>query len=122
MAVPALGLFYAGLVFARVPLINIVGGVPLPPSVQPIATAYFLVMFFGFFPLVLGVLVWLVFLALAARDSTLQGFRFQQRDTAGRSLLILASIAILVFIAALPFTQRQQKLRYEAETYQKHNR
>jgi len=97
------------------------GGVRVPPSVQPVADAYMFVTFFGFFALVIGGIVWLVSLFFASPESTLAGFRIQQPSTIGTGLPILALLVILGFTAALPITQREQKLRYEVETDLKKN-
>jgi hypothetical protein len=122
VAVPAFALVFVAISFARMPLISIMGGIRVPPSVQPVADAYLFVMFFGFFALVIGGFVWLVSLFFASPESTFAGFRSQRPGAIGTGLPILALAVILGFTAALPITQREQKLRYEVETDLKKNK
>jgi len=122
IAVPAFALFYAGIAYARMPLIDFMGGVRVPPSVEPVASAYLFVLFFGFFALVLGGFVWLVSLFDPARNSTLEGFRVRRQPSSAKGLLALSIIVIVGFGAALPITQREQRLRYEVEKDLKNNR
>jgi hypothetical protein len=121
VAVPAMGTVFVALSYARMPLIDWMGGVRVPPSVQPVADAYMFVIFYGFFAIIIGGLVWLGFLFVASPESTLEGFRIRQPGSAGKALPILASIVILGFTATLPVTQREQKLRYEVEKDLKNN-
>ena len=122
VAVPALAIVFVAISYARMPLIDFMGGVRVPPSVQPVADAYLFVTFFGFFALVIGGIIWLVSLFFANREATLAGFREQRSRSVGRSLPILALLVILGFAAAFPITQREQKLRYNVETDLKRNR
>lgn len=122
VAVPALGIVFIALSYARLPLIDFMGGVHVPPSVQPVANAYLFIMFFGFFALVVGILIWIVLLFIPSHESTLEGFRVDQPRSMCKGLPTLASIVILGFAAALPITQKEQKLRYEVETDLKKNR
>lgn len=121
VAVPALAVVFVAISYARMPLIDWMGGVRVPPSVQPVANAYLFVTFFGFFALVIGGVIWLVSLFFASPRSRLEGFRNQRLSTIGTGLPILALLVILGFTAALPITQREQKLRYEVETNLKKN-
>jgi hypothetical protein len=121
VAVPALAVVFVALSYARMPLINWMGGVSLPPSVQPVADAYLFVTFFGFFALVIGGIIWLVSLFFASPNSTLEGFRLRRPSTVEKGLPVLALVVILGFTATLPITQREQKLRYEVETALKKN-
>ena len=122
VAVPALAIVFVAISYARMPLIDFMGGVRVSPSVQPVADAYLFVTFFGFFALVIGGIIWLVSLFFANREATLAGFREQRSRSVGRSLPILALLVILGFAAAFPITQREQKLRYNVETELKGNR
>ena len=121
IAVPAIGIVFVALSYARMPLIDWMGGVRVPPSVQPVANAYMLVIFYGFFAILIGGLVWLGLLFVASPESTFEGFRVRQAGNVGKALPILASIVILGFTAALPVTQREQKLRYDVERDLKNN-
>ena len=121
VAVPAIGIVFVALSYARMPLIDWMGGVRVPPSVQPVADAYMFVIFYGFFAIIIGGLVWLGLLFVASPESNLEGFRTQQPASVGKALPILASIVILGFTAALPVTQREQKLRYQVEKDLKNN-
>jgi hypothetical protein len=122
IAVPAIGVGFVALSYARMPLINWMGGVRLPPSVQPVAGAYMFAIFYGFFALIIGGLIWLGSLFVASPDGTLEGFRVVQAGPAGRGPSILALLVIFGFAAALPITQREQKLRYDVEKDLKNNR
>jgi hypothetical protein len=113
---------FVAISYARMPLIDFMGGVRVPPSVQPVADAYLFVTFFGFFALVIGGIIWVVSLFFANREATLAVFREQRSSSVGRSLPILALLVILGFGAALPITQREQRLRYNVETDLKTNR
>lgn len=121
VAVPAMGIVFVALSYARMPLIDWMGGVRVPPSVQPVADAYMFVIFYGFFAIIIGGLVWLGLLLVASPESTLEGFRTRKPASVGKALPILALIVILGFTAALPVTQREQKLRYEVEKDLKNN-
>jgi hypothetical protein len=121
VAVPAMAIVFVALSYARMPLIDWMGGVRVPPSVQPVADAYMFVILYGFFATVIGSLVWLGSLFVTSPESTLEGFRVQQAGSVGKALPILASIVILGFTAALPITQREQKLRYDVEKDLKKN-
>jgi hypothetical protein len=121
VAVPALAVVFVALSYARMPLINWMGGVQLPPSVQPVANAYLIIMFYGFFALVIGGIVWFISLFVGSPESTLEGFQVQRSGSMGRSLPVLAVVVILGFVATFPITQREQKLRYEVETDLKKN-
>lgn len=122
VAVPALAVVFVAISYARMPLIDFMNGVRVPPSVQPVADAYLFVTFFGFFALVIGGIVWLVSLFFASPESTLDAFRSPRPSTIGSSLPILALLVILGFTAAFPITQREQKLRCEVETGLKKNK
>ncbi|MGA2435561.1 MAG: hypothetical protein ABSG25_09780 [Bryobacteraceae bacterium] len=112
----ALALFYTALMFARVPLISIMGGVRVPPSAEPVIMAYLYVMFYGFFALVIGGIGLLVSIRIRQPDWSLKGFvPVEHRTTASRQLLIAALSVTLVFGAAMPITQREQWLRYQVE-------
>lgn len=50
----ALTLVYAGVFVARVPLVNFMGGVHLPPSVEPVADLVLGIEIYGFFGLIFG--------------------------------------------------------------------
>ena len=121
IAVPAVGIVFVALSYARMPLIDWMGGVRVPPSVQPVANAYMFAIFYGFFAIIIGGLVWLGSLFVASPNSTLEGFRIRLTGSVGKALPILASIVILGFTAALPVTQREQKLRYDVEKDLKNN-
>jgi hypothetical protein len=121
IAVPAFALFYAALHYARLPLINWMGGVALPPSAEPIARAVVGITFFGFFALIVGVAMWLFLLLAEAPDSTLEGFRIGRPAGAVKGMAILAVVVIVIFTTALPITQREQRLRYQVENALKKN-
>lgn len=111
----ALALFYTALIYARMPLVDWMGGVRVPPSVQPVASAYLFVMLFGFFALIAGGLTVLGSLFIAKPEWSLSAFHKVQPGGVGSGVWILALIVILVFSASLPLTQREQRLRYEVE-------
>ncbi len=112
----ALALFYTALMYARVPLIGFMGGVRVPPSAEPVVTAYQVVMFYGFFALVIGGIGLLVSICIKEPDWSLKGFLpVEHRTIASRQLLIAALSVTLVFGAAMPITQREQWLRYQVE-------
>jgi hypothetical protein len=98
------------------------GGVHLPPSVEPVADVYLFVILFGSYALLFGAIVWLVSLSVSSRKSNLAGFRSQRSDAIGTGLPILGLLVILGFSAALPITQKEQRLRYEVETDLKQNK
>jgi hypothetical protein len=122
VAVPAFSLLYVALIYARTPLVDWMGGVRVPPSVQPVASAYLGVMFYGVFAIFFGGILWLISLTVRSPGATLEGFRRAQRGEVGKALPILASVVVLIFTVALPFTQREQRLRYQVETDLKNNR
>jgi hypothetical protein len=108
--------------YVRMPLVDWMGGVRVPPSVQPVASAYLAVMFYGVFAIFFGGIVWLISLAFEAPAETLRGFCRSQNGRIGKALPTLASVVILVFTVSLLFTQREQRLRYQVETDFKNNR
>jgi len=122
IAVPAAGIVFVALSYARMPLIDWMGGVRVPPSVQPVADAYMYVIFLGFFFLLIGGFVWVSLLFVSSPESSFAGFRVRQAGSVGKALPILAAVGILGFTAALPVTQREQKLRYIVEKDLKNNR
>ena len=121
VSVPAFSLLYVALFYARMPLVNWMGGVNVPPGVAPVASAYMSITLFGPFVILIGGIGWLVSLFVEDAAATLEGFRIQWTGEIGRALPILGSAVILAFTAVLPFTQREQQLRYEVETDLKNN-
>lgn len=112
----ALALVYVALMYARMPLVDWMGGVRVPPSVEPVASAYMFVTFFGFFALIVGALVVLGSLFVATPERTLSGFQKVEPGVVGRDVWAIALAIIVIFGASLPMTQREQRLRYEVET------
>ena len=112
----ALALVYTALIYARMPLIDWMGGVRASPSVEPVASAYLFVMFFGFFALIVGGLVVLGSLFVERPGWSLKAFQPVQPGTIGAGLPLLALMVVLLFGASLPVTQREQQLRYEVES------
>jgi hypothetical protein len=111
----ALGLVYVAINYARMPLVSFMGGVRVPPNVEPVVTAYLIVLFFGFFALLIGGLMMLVSLFVPGREWSLKAFHHAQGGTVSRGIVLLAAGVSLVFTASLPVTQREQRLRYEVE-------
>jgi hypothetical protein len=112
----ALALVYIALIYARMPLVDWMGGVRVPPSVEPVASAYLFVTFFGFFGLVVGALVVLGSLFVATPEWTLDGFQKVEPGEVGRDVWATVLMVIVIFGASLPMAQREQRLRYEVET------
>ena len=121
IAVPAFALFYIRLTYAHMPLIGFMGGVQMPPSVEPLASAYLFVTLFGFFALVLGGCVWAGMLFGENPDSDLRGFLDRSDATVDKSVLVFVFVIVFGFALALPFTQKEQRLRYEVEKKLSHN-
>jgi hypothetical protein len=116
VGVPAFSLLYVALAYVRMPLVDWMGGVRVPPSVRPVADAYLMASLYGFFVIVFGWITWLVSLAIASPEATLEGFRLTRTGRMGKALPMLAGAVILLFTIALPWTQREQRLRYEVES------
>jgi hypothetical protein len=112
----SLALVCTAMSFGRVPLINVMGGVHVPASVEPVASLYLFVGFYGFFGLLVAGIGVLRLLITVDRDWTLAGFRAAQNRGVGKSLPLLAVLVSLGFCMVLPYTQREQRLRFEVES------
>lgn len=118
----AFTLVYAGLFVARVPLVNFMGGVHLPPSVEPVADLVLGIEIYGFFGLIFG---WLFIIGRAfARkpDLSMDAFAVSFRSAPEGPVVGLALAALVMFVVPLPWTQAEQRLRYESERLYKSGR
>lgn len=102
------------LEYAPLPVFTFMGGVRLTESENVVARAVLLVRFFG----VASFIVWFVgglYWLFAARGSALR-LDVAPRPRVSRGVVSLAIASLVIWVAILPATQREQRLRYEVES------